>query len=691
MSDSPDSADGASQGGADGVESTETADPEATETGGDRTTVEVATPQTPLEISIGTAGAVAFAVAVVAIGAAAVIVWQPSLGPDSSGLFLAVTVTGVVTAVLGGRAVYRQVTGGPDGSDPPLVEYRATTTVPGEDVDATLLDRQGSREMKGYKRQQAVTDRLRDLASAALQREGHSESTAEARLDDETWTDDGVAAGFFTLGSPVARFGLTRLRLRARGVTRFAFQARYAVDAIADRLSVTDREWTDPGTWGNVESVTEGWPGRTAEMELVDRETNRWRFVGGLGLLAVGLGVLVREPGLVLAAAVAAGMAGYGAATATPTPRLAVERRIEEPTPDPGEEVRVTLTVENAGDGLSSDLRLLDGVPPDLLVADGTPRHGTALQPGATATYAYTVEATRGTHEFDSLAVIARDASGAVERTATVDVVGESTITCAPKPTQELDVPVRSKTTRDVGRIVTDSGGSGIEFHSVREYRHGDPLKRIDWTRVARGGDLATLQFNVERSTTVVLLVDARLEAFVATGREAPSTVERSLGAASEMFVGLLDGDDRVGLASVGPGDCWLAPGAGEGHWALARDRLTDPEAFSRPDPDTKFYAPLAMRRLRKQLPTDAQLILFSPLPDYASVEMARRLHAYGYPTTVVSPDATGTESPGRTVAHLERRLRLSRLREADVRVIDWGADEPLETAVDRAHRRWSR
>jgi uncharacterized protein (DUF58 family) len=650
---------------------------------------EVATPTTPLEISLGFWTGIAFALAVVAVGAAALIVWRPSLVDDSPAVFIVVTATGVVTAFLGGRAIYRQIGADAETVDTPLVEYRATTRVPGEEVDATLLRRSGGGLMGGYEQQKAVTERLRDLVTAALGRDGHDEDEAERRIENETWTENPVAAGFFTFGSAVE--WLDRLRLRLTGVSLFAYQARHAVDAVADRLSVPDREWTDPESVGDVAAVTEGWPGRTTDMDLSDRETRRWRVVGGLGLLAIGLGAIVREPGLVLAAAIAAGALAYGTATATPAPKLAVRRELEATDPEPGAAVRVTVTVRNTGESLAMDLRLVDGVPADLLVTEGTPRHGTVLQPGASATYTYAVEAVRGTHEFDPLGVIARDASGSVERTATVGVTGDTAMACAPRPTQELDVPVRSKTTRDVGRIVTDSGGSGIEFHSVREYRQGDPLKRIDWSRVARGGDLATLQFNVERSTTVVLLVDARTEAFLASDREAPSAVERSLGAASEMFVGLLDGDDRVGLASVGPESCWLAPGAGEGHWALARDLLTDDGAFSRPDPERSFYAPLAMRTLRKKLPADSQLIVFSALPDRTSVEMTRRLHAYGYPTTVVSPDTTGTESPGRTVAHLERRLRLSRLREADVRVIDWAADEPLETAVDRAHRRWSR
>jgi len=46
-----------------------------------------------------------------------------------------------------------------------------------------------------------------------------------------------------------------------------------------------------------------------------------------------------------------------------------------------------------------------------------------------------------------------------------------------------------------VGRITTDSPGRGLEFHSTREYRHGDDASRIDWRHYAKRGTLATVNY----------------------------------------------------------------------------------------------------------------------------------------------------------------------------------------------------
>jgi uncharacterized repeat protein (TIGR01451 family) len=637
----------------------------------------------PPRARVGTSVAGALVVAI-----AVVLVIEPGLAPTFD---LAVVLEYLMALIgIGAALVYgfSYLRGEGVELDPPLIEYRSTVEVPGESIDAKLVGADGERPLGRYKRLSAVRERLRALLEGVLLRTGVPEPGVEEAIGSGEWTDDSIAAGFFEGRSPFS--AADRIRLRLRRSRPLQVRAYHAIDALADRLGIDDREWNDPDEPGDLSAIEEGWVGRLEDVELGDRSTDRWRVVAALTLLSVGFGVLLNVGELVLAGVVGLGPLAFKYVSSPPTPKVAVERDLDDDDPDPGQGVRVTVTVTNVGDGMLSDLRYLDGVPPGLRVVDGSPRHGTALQPGASMRFAYVLTADRGEHVFERSLVVTRDASGGVERTGRVEVSGAGSLRCEPKPTSELTVPVRSQTSRDVGRVVTDTGGNGLEFHSVREYRPGDPLKRIDWNRLARGGELATMQFREEHAATVVLLLDARNEAFVAPERDAPSAIERSLGAAAEVFRSRLDSDDRVGLAALAAEDCWLPPGSGHGHWPLARQLLATDSAFTESD-GGRFYPLIAMRRLRKRLPKNAQLILFSPLADDTAVGMARRLHAYGYPMTVVTPDATMTDSPGRTVAHIERQLRLSRLRDADVRVIDWKRDEPLGIAVNRATRRWSR
>ncbi|MGM0448915.1 MAG: DUF58 domain-containing protein [Methanobacteriota archaeon] len=416
--------------------------------------------------------------------------------------------------------------------------------------------------------------------------------------------------------------------------------------------------------------------------------TDRWLGIAGAALALVGLGVLVRQPSLVLAGAVGVGYAVYARTGEAPTPTLAVTRSVSDEAPAPGDEVRVTVRAENAGGTALPDLRLVDGVPPGLAVVDGPARVATALRPGTAVTFEYTVRAARGDHEWEPLTAIARDAAGARERTTALDA--PTAIACTPELSAGGDLPLRGLTTVHHGRVPTDVGGAGVEFHATREYRRGDPLKRIDWNRRARTGELSTVELREERAATVVLLVDARESAYVASDPDAETAVEASVAAAGQAFSALLDGGDRVGIAALSPLDCWLPPGSGTVHAARGRETLaTDPALAPTPSGE-RFYRSLWLRRFRRRLAGDAQVLFFTPLVDDTAVTVARRIDAHGHLVTVLSPDQTTTETAGRRLTAFERRRRLRALRSAGIRALEWG-DDSFPVAVAGATRRWSR
>ena len=416
--------------------------------------------------------------------------------------------------------------------------------------------------------------------------------------------------------------------------------------------------------------------------------TDRWLGVAGAALALVGLGVLVRQSSLVLAGAVGVGYAVYARAGDAPTPTLAVTRSVSDEAPAPGDEVRVTVRAANVGETALPDLRLVDGVPPGLAVVDGPARVATALRPGTAVTFEYTVRAARGDHEWEPLTAITRDAAGARERETTLDA--PTAIACTPELSAGGDLPLRGLTTVHHGRVPTDVGGSGVEFHATREYRRGDPLKRIDWNRRARTGELSTVELREERAATVVLLVDARESAYVAADPDAETAVEASVAAAGQAFSALLDGGDRVGVAALSPLDCWLPPGSGTVHAARGRETLATDPALAPTPSDERFYRSLWLRRFRRRLPADAQVLFFTPLVDDTAATLARRIDAHGHLVTVLSPDPTTTETAGQRLTTCERRQRLRSLRSAGIRALEWG-DDSFPVAVAAATRRWSR
>jgi len=417
-------------------------------------------------------------------------------------------------------------------------------------------------------------------------------------------------------------------------------------------------------------------------------DTNRWAGLNGVILLVVGTGIALRVPSLVLVGAIGIGYAAFATFGDAPEPTLEIDRTVSVDAPDPGEEVPVSLTVRNAGKTWLSDLRIVDGVPPGLEATGKPARMATALAPGEEATMQYAVTAARGEHTWEHVRVVARNPSGSRERYVERSV--ETTVRCVPTFEAGSDLPLRGLTTQYSGRVVTDVGGSGVEFHSTREYRAGDPVKRIDWNRRARTGELSTLELREERAATVVLLVDSRASAYVAQDPGERSAVERSVDAAGQLFTALVGSGDRVGIAAMSPSDCWIAPGAGTAHGVRLREQLGSNPAFASTPSDDKFYWPLWFNRIRRRLPRDAQVVFLTPISDQIAVRTARRLDAHGHLVTIVSPNETGDTSIGSRFAHVDRALELMQLRRAGIRVIDWG-DEPLRVAIAAAERRWSR
>ncbi|MFD1512712.1 DUF58 domain-containing protein [Halomarina rubra] len=422
-------------------------------------------------------------------------------------------------------------------------------------------------------------------------------------------------------------------------------------------------------------------------MNPITHRTGQRERMTAAALALAGIGVLTGQAGLLLASVVAVALAAHGRAAVFPDPSLTVGREVSTTTPDREETVTVTVTVTNEGESTLPDLRFIDGVPDTLTVADGSPRHATALRAGESTTFSYDVTAERGHHTFDPLYVVARDSSGSAAHHSDVAVATE--LECVPPLPTPAALPLRPTAAGIVGETATPEGGSGVAFHAIREYRRGDPLNRIDWNRAARTGTLSTVEFQRERSATVVVLLDAREEGYVASEETDRTTLERSIEVAGAVYEGRRQVGDRVGVAALSPRDCWLAPGTGAGHRARVRRLLATHEALAPLPNDDPFFGTLKTARLRRQLPSDAQVVFCTPLVDDFALRTARRIDAGGNPVTVVSPDPTVGGTVGQRLANVERSLRCSALREAGIPVVDWG-EESFQATVANAVRRWS-
>ena len=434
---------------------------------------------------------------------------------------------------------------------------------------------------------------------------------------------------------------------------------------------------------------------------------------GALGavLFLTALGLLFAEPALLAAAAVPLVFVVYGAVSALPaSPAVRVERRVSPEDPPPGSRVTVTLTVENEGEALLPDVRVVDGVPNELSVVDGSPRAACSLPGGASTTVEYEVVAKRGEYAFEDPTVRLRSLSAGRQATATVGVDGVRTLDCTGRAPQS---PLPEAAQFRAGTLPTDRGGSGIEFHSVREYRHGDPLRRIDWRRYAKTGQLGTVEFREERAVRITLVVDARGVGRVIREPGYPTGTELSAYAARRLYDSLTDAGHEVSVGAVGvdSGVPGMGPVTDGLAWATPDDATADPVAVldaairageppiggdragRRSDPVAadgggRGTAPTRAEAIVSRLRPNAHVVLATPLVDDWPLELARTLAVRGHEFTVVSPDLTGDRTPGGTVAGIERSLRIREVETAGGGVVDWDVDRPLGVALRESLRR---
>jgi uncharacterized repeat protein (TIGR01451 family) len=587
----------------------------------------------------------------------------------------------------------------------PTVELPLSTPTPGDEIDDMVYRltqlREGTIEYR-----ERIQERVAELAiSVIMQREDCSREEAIGRLEDGSWTDDPLAASFFHAGgtdagaSSFVEQALERFTERESSYER---QLRTTIDAVEDvsPFEFPASEYPHEDEDGVTQSMDPQAIIQDDDGERVTETTRyrsvlatrHWTGITAFGLVAFAVGLITAQPPLIVASAVGIGVAGYArAGSAPPLAALEVSRTVSDETPEPGDEIEVRVTVENTADSLMPDLRLIDRVPPTVQVVDGSARLGTALRSGGTATFSYVAVVERGEHDWP-LQVLGRDAASALEREALIDT--DTTVECVPRLKTTTEMPVRLQTSVYSGGVNTEVGGEGLEFFSVRDYQPGDPKRRIDWKTYARTGEFSTVDFREEHAARVVLLFDGRESSYVSSGPGEKHALDQSVEVAFDVFASLYDQGHLIGMAAYNGIPMWLGPSTGSLHLQRVRNLFVENPAISALPPDVaegeagRYVDP--MTHVRRQLPEDTQIFLFSPLTDEYTYEVARRLDGSGHLVTVISPDPTTDRTVGQRLARLERLVLIKKLRDHGIRVVDWSDVQPLDVELEYAKRRWS-
>jgi uncharacterized protein (DUF58 family) len=150
--------------------------------------------------------------------------------------------------------------------------------------------------------------------------------------------------------------------------------------------------------------------------------------------------------------------------------------------------------------------------------------------------------------------------------------------------------------------------GEGTEFESLRDYLEGDSFRDIDWKATARRGRPIVRSFEIERSQTLVIAIDAGRLMTPRVG--ALSKLDRAINAALMLAYLGTERDDLVGLLVFGRDvERYLPPRKGHRQFLAILEALYAIEGrVEEPDYDR------ALHYLTAKLPKRALVAVFTDL-----------------------------------------------------------------------------
>jgi uncharacterized protein (DUF58 family) len=277
--------------------------------------------------------------------------------------------------------------------------------------------------------------------------------------------------------------------------------------------------------------------------------TPRGRALLAAGLTAFVLAALLDQQDIMRVGLLATALPLLAAASVARTRfRLASDRVVEPSRAPAGESATVTVRLENVAHLPTGLLMVEDTVPPALgprprFVVDRLP-------PLSVRSVTYTVHADRrGRYPLGPLSVRLTDPFGFCQLDRSFS--GQRHLLVTPRVEPLPSVPLSgdwSGTGESRARSIAAAGEDDV---AVREYRHGDELRRVHWRATARSGALMVRREEQPWESRATLILDDRPVAHV--GESLSGSFERAVGVAASVGMHLSHRGYAVRLVTDAP------------------------------------------------------------------------------------------------------------------------------------------
>jgi uncharacterized protein (DUF58 family) len=277
--------------------------------------------------------------------------------------------------------------------------------------------------------------------------------------------------------------------------------------------------------------------------------TARGRALLAAGVTAFVLAAMLNQEDIMRVGLLTAALPLLAAASVARTRfRLASDREISPARTPAGESASVTVRLENVANLPSGLLMVEDAVPS---VLGPRPRFVVdRLMPRSVRSVSYTVHADRrGRYAIGPLSVRLTDPFGfcRLDRSFT----GQRHLLVTPRVEPLPPVPLTgdwSGTGESRSRSIASAGEDDV---AVREYRHGDELRRVHWRATARSGSLMVRREEQPWESRATIMLDDRPGAHV-DERSVSGSFERAVAATASIALHLSHRGYAVRLITEG-------------------------------------------------------------------------------------------------------------------------------------------
>jgi len=345
----------------------------------------------------------------------------------------------------------------------------------------------------------------------------------------------------------------------------------------------------------------------------------------------------------------------------------------------------IKLTIINKGKKIDN-IEIYDKLPTDVTLSKGTNHLILSIKPKETITFTYEITCPyRGKYDLGPSTIRVKDPIGFQYKTKTQC----SPFTLYVVPEIERPKPSDLKTNytgRWPGFFHSKQKGFGTEFYELRDYVPGDPLRHVNWKASARMSKLITVEYESERSSDIVIILDGGRGATLGTYPD--TVIEHGIRATGSIALLLLNMGNRVGLVVHGKEERVIETNFGKHHFQKILNYL----AMIKPGYSN---IPIGYRIPRSTI--KPKIIFISPLLGVNIVRDLKNLAIEGYSILVISPsfmkliDQIESEAESRRISYrilaLERANIIIELKKFG-KTVDWNPKLSLRSSL-KVRKKW--